>query len=382
MDTLNKHIVISTHYLVYGASQALLDYLNNKKIYIITYVQHPLFINGNSSTVTSYVKGVKTSSKKWFYFSNLSILKFALEIMSNIITGLFMKKSNVFFGFDSLNAFSGIILRFLKKTNFVVYYTIDYVPERFSNSLLNNIYHLFDKFCITYADEVWNVSPRISEGREQKRGLKLTKYPNQRTVPIGIWFDKIKRLPFEKISPHKLFFIGNIQEGSGLQYVIKAIPDILKEIPDFFFLIVGGGDYLPNIQKLVKELRLAKYIKFTGWIIDRNRLDTIMADSALAVALYDKQSNNYTYYADPTKPKDYLSAGLPIIMNDLPHYAYDLEKNKCAIIIESDPVQISNAIIKLLSNSILLQKYRKNALNYIKKYDWNIIFDKEVSRIL
>jgi len=33
-----------------------------------------------------------------------------------------------------------------------------------------------------------------------------------------------------------------------------------------------------------------------------------MKDSAVSIAMYDKEKDTFTYYADPTKLKDYLSA--------------------------------------------------------------------------
>ena len=101
-----------------------------------------------------------------------------------------------------------------------------------------------------------------------------------------------------------------------------------------------------------------------------------MADSALAIAMYDKTKDTFTYYADPTKLKDYLSAGLPILLTDVPFNAQDIQKASCGIIVQYDSKILAKAIIKVLQDEKTLHTYRNNAITYIQKFDWEKIFDR------
>ena len=42
---------------------------------------------------------------------------------------------------------------------------------------------------------------------------------------------------------------------------------------------------------------------------------------------------------------------------------------------------IAQAVIKILKEQNTLKKYRENALNYAKQFDWNKIFSKCLSQI-
>jgi len=383
MDILNKKIIISTHYFVYGAPQALREYLIKSKIDKLIFIAHPLEIDRSRSYIEYVNNGDIIKKHESKLRSNISILNYFIEICLTLIW-LFAngEKFDLFIGVDSLNSFVGLLLKKVGYVRKVVFYTIDYVPNRFNNKLLNYIYHRLDKFCLKNADETWNVSPRIAEGREKLNGLNHVIYNKQRVVPIGVWFDRVKRLPFDQINRCQLLFVGNLLEKQGVQIVFESIPKIIKVIPDFHFLIVGGGEYENILREMVKKKELEKYVTFTGWIKNRKKLDTIMADSAIAIAMYDKTKDNFTYYADPTKLKDYLSAGLPILLTDVPHNAKELEHNKCGIIIDYDVDKVKNAIIDLMKNEFKLKEYRKNAENYIKRFDYNIIFEENLNRIL
>jgi len=98
--------------------------------------------------------------------------------------------------------------------------------------------------------------------------------------------------------------------------------------------------------------------------------------------MYDKEKDRFTYYADPTKLKDYLSTGLPILLTDVPHNARDIENNKCGLIIDYTADRIAEAVIDLMKNEERLKQYRENATNYAKQFDWNIIFKENLERVL
>ena len=103
----------------------------------------------------------------------------------------------------------------------------------------------------------------------------------------------------------------------------------------------------------------------------------MMSESAIAVATYKpekKQLYNFTYYADPTKLKDYLSAGLPLILTDISYNSLEIATKKCGILVQYDKNDIAKAIVKILTNKKVLDEYRNNALVYAKEFDWNVIF--------
>lgn len=382
-DILNKKIIIATHYLVYGAPHALREYLINNKIHKLLFIVHPLQIDSTRSYFEIISDGRVYQKKNFDFRTSVPIVNYFFDLFLTVKWILNNKGCfDLFVGVDSLNCFAGIILKKIGKLKKVIFYTIDYVPKRFNNKILNNIYHWFDKFCLRHADETWNVSKRIAKGRENVKGLRQDVYNKQKVVPIGVWFNKIKRLPFDKINKHQLFFVGYLAKKQGVQLVLEAISDIIKKIPDFHFLIVGGGEYEQVLREKARLMNLERYVTFTGWIKDRDQLDQMMADSALSIAMYNKNLDDLTYYADPTKLKDYLSAGLPILLTDVPHNAYEIQDKKCGIIIDYNKDEIVKAIISLLENENKLREYRKNALDYIRQFDWNVIFKNSLKRVL
>lgn len=62
--------------------------------------------------------------------------------------------------------------------------------------------------------------------------------------------------------------VGRLVERKGQDMVIMALPEIIKEIPDIHYLIVGEGPYRKHLEALVEKLGLDKYVSFAGFVPD------------------------------------------------------------------------------------------------------------------
>ena len=168
MEIENKKIIVATHVYADGPAQALRDYLISSKAARALFIGHPLFYNRmlKGSGYELYEKGER---KKISYpeIKRLpEIIAYFKAVVLNIIWAIrFGKKWDLYVGSNNLNAFSGVVLRWLGIVDKTAYYVIDYTPKRFNNPILNWIYHCLDRFCVKNCDETWNLSARMEQGR-------------------------------------------------------------------------------------------------------------------------------------------------------------------------------------------------------------------------
>lgn len=382
-DIFKKKFIIATHELVYGAPQALRDYLEMEEVDRVTFISHPLLDLNSASYVEIKNKGLERERRVATVHWGGAALNYLAHGIRSILWGLLHgDRADLYVGANPLNAMAGLILKAFGRVDKVVYYTIDFTPVRFGSRLLNWLYHALDRQCVIRSDEVWNVSPQIAIGREKLHGVEALPRDRQTVVPIGVWFNRVRRLPFDQVNPHQLLFLGHLIEKQGVQLVIEAIPSIIRSVPDFQFVIVGGGEYETTLRQVVVDTGVTKHVKFMGWIKDREVVDNLMADSVAAVAAYRHDMASFTAYADPTKLKDYLSAGLPIIMTDVPSNARELEAHGCAVIVDADKDSIARAVVELVTNKRVLKRMRVSAVKYIEEFDWARIFARNLSRVL
>jgi glycosyltransferase involved in cell wall biosynthesis len=384
MDWKNKKFVIATHSELTGPSQNFLEYAIKNEFSKVFFISHPLYpqVMQEGSRWELYEKGKLIRKKETKHEKKRDIFHYFHHMYLDFVWVIRSKeKWDVYLGSDNLNAFCGVFLKWLGKVDKVIYYTIDYVPQRFENNLLNKIYHWIDLFCVKHSDITWNLSPRMVEAREKHDGLNKKFRKKQILVPEGIWLNRIERLPFEEIDKNKVVFVGQLSFRLGIQKAIEAVPYVLKRIPDFKLIIIGKGPNGDKIRKVADNLKLNDSVEFTGFIPDHKDVEKIISKCAIGIAPYSDEEKSLSYYCDPSKTKVYMGCGLPIIMTDIFYNAEEIEKSGAGKIVKYNETDIANAIIEMMSDSEKLKKYKGAAVNYIKELDWQIVFEDALKSI-
>jgi phosphatidylinositol alpha-1,6-mannosyltransferase len=67
--------------------------------------------------------------------------------------------------------------------------------------------------------------------------------------------------------------VGRLQARKGQDMMIRAIPQIIKEIPSFLYAVVGDGEQKQELLQLVEELELQSYVQFLSGISDEKMIE-------------------------------------------------------------------------------------------------------------
>ena len=61
-----------------------------------------------------------------------------------------------------------------------------------------------------------------------------------------------------------LLSVGRLQLRKGHSYVLKALPEVLKTVPDLVYVIASDGEEWDELHRLVDELNLHEAVRFLG----------------------------------------------------------------------------------------------------------------------
>lgn len=365
---MGRYILIVSHTrfnekgeAVHGTASELAPYLEKKNL-PYRYIQHSLF-SGNATRVTDF-KNKKKLVKNYGFAS----LIFPLRILQEFILTAYSvyklrKNSLIYVGIDPLNACAGILMRNLGLVRKVIFYTADYAEKRFSNFLMNFIYHRIDLFCINYADEVWNVSSRITDLR-LKQGVPANK---NFFVPNSPILDA-KRKVRNDYKKHTLVIVTHITKAIDFKSILEAIKNLKKTYKDIELLIIGDGPYRNKLQEKVASLSLGKQVIFTG-PKPHDEVMNLLSTSGVGLAIYTNDFP-WTKFGDSMKAREYLACGLPVIITDVPSTADDIQKAKAGIVIHKSK-EIEKAIEYLFSNTDEYAIMRDNARALARKHDFS-----------
>lgn len=369
-------------------SQNLKSFLLENYNCNILYIYHPMLDMKESYKMSSgfhlYEKNRLSKSRNAFHWELPWPLLYVKDVFYTFFWCLkFRQRFDIYFASGNLNPLAGLILRELDVVKKVVYQSLDYYPIRFSNRFFNWLYFQIDRLCVKFCDETWNVNPFMASARYKKMSMDPKIYNRQFLIPGCIWFYKTKRLPFSKINRNKIVYRGSLLDFMGIDLVIKAIPIILKKIPDLTFEIVGIGKENYKLKTLTKSLNVSKNVIFHGFIKERHQMEKILSDAALGIATFntdilDDKVNN----SDPGKIKDYMLMGMPVITTNALFYHQIISERKCGVVIDYKVEKFAEAVIKLLRNKNTLKKYRQNAIKFIEEFDCYNIYKPNLQRTL
>lgn len=272
-------------------------------------------------------------------------------------------------GAGGFNAVIALVIKMLGRAKKVVFYCIDWMPRRFKNPLLNELYHLLDRLAVIYADRTWNLSARMVEARAQ-RGMATT--PKQMIVPVGIWLKRFKYRTRRSAGKFSIMYMGHVRAGQGLALLMAAWPRIVERYDTATLHIVGDGPLKQPLQARMATTTSADTVIWHGFVPNHRQVEELLCGKDLAVAMYEP--GTFTQYTDPGKLKVYLAAGLPVVMTDIGAMAGVIEQQRAGLVIPYEEMALIEAISTLLSDRESREAMGRAARQIAARYDWEEIF--------
>lgn len=276
------------------------------------------------------------------------------------------------FGLNNLACARGLAARGLGRAGRVIYWAIDFVPERFGDGSLTRSYDRLDALCCRQADARFELSDAALEGRSRRHGLSPVERASARVVPLGAWIDSVPKTAADGWRERRIVFVGSLVERQGVATLIEALALLADREVQFAADIVGQGPLEAELRSSAARLGLEDRVSFHGFVAD-DRLEAILAAASVAVAPYDTDSSSFTRFADPGKLKAYLAAGLPIVTTDVPPNADELATKGGAEITRFEPPSLAESLERSLASEVEWTRRRAAALELARQFDWRTV---------
>ena len=294
---------------------------------------------------------------------------------------LWPERVDGWFGFNNLACARGLLARRLRRAGKVVYWAVDFVPDRFGDNALTRAYDRFDALCCRSADARFELSEAALRGRNERLGLRPEQSARSHVVPVGAWVDRVPVTAEDGWKARRVLYVGHLIRRQGVGLLVEALDLLARRGVDFVAEIAGSGPLEQELREHAARAGLDGRLSFAGFIDDQRGVESFLAGGSVAVAAYDPTDNVLTQHADPSKLKAYLAAGLPIVMTDLPHNAQELEQQAGAELIPFEAGALADAIERALSDGERWQQRRRAALDYARGFDWGALLEQPLSEL-
>lgn len=380
-------VLISTHFNFRteqneDTDSRLANYLKEKVKKVILIAQPFPEYNHRFAYLSIFIKGIRVKHEKFYIPKGPSLLQFLYHILLTYYLLFFKIGVNFDLCIAMENLSFNILypLRFIRRIKRLVYYSIDFVPQRFPNVILNKIYHSLDKSGFKYSDNAW-VMTKEQFNKRSYLGINALSSSPVTIVPIGYDTKKIKINPTPKIDFYNIVYAGALRESAGPELAIKTMPLLIKKYPKIKLTIIGSGKDSDKLQKLIKNLKLGHFVDFKGYIANFYNLTDILSKASIGLAPYKPIRESFSYFSDPSKLKLYMCCGLPVITTDMTTMSKQISKTLSGLIINYSEEALADAISYLLDNKKRYQSYKNAAIKLSKQFDIESILDNAIKKI-
>lgn len=192
---------------------------------------------------------------------------------------------------------------------------------------------------------------------------------------------------------------GMLSKNKGVEYAIRALPDIVAKYPNVVYLVLGethpivrkseGEEYRNFLTSEVRRLGLEEHVKFYNKYLTLDEIVTFLkaTDVYISPSVDMKQSVSGTLsYA--------LGCGRPIVSTSSEYAKYLINSNMGILVKPKSDVAIRNAIFQVLEDSqwvqyLSAQAYEKSrhmvwpnvAASYMKLYKRFVDFGEEEKKL-
>ena len=226
------------------------------------------------------------------------------------------------------------------------------------------LYKAIDKIVCRYF-----VSCLIAVSRDISGHLERT-FPGKTIIHISNCIDERRLVPTTAREEKRLELglrpsefvigtVGRLNPVKGTEYLIRAVPEIVKRREDVRVLVVGDGPLRGDLEALVQFLGLEKTVTFLGW-----RDDSVDIINALDLFVLPSLHEGM-----PTVLLEAMFLGIPVVASATGGIPETVADGWNGLLVEPrSELSLSEKCIRVISHPHSANKRAKNAMQDVYKY--------------
>lgn len=234
-------------------------------------------------------------------------------------------------------------------------------------------------------DQLAELSTRMVVMTERSRDMLRTVY-NVPDGKIDLIVHGIPDRPFADPNVRKDQFgvdgrhvgltFGLLSPNKGIEHVLQALPDVIREVPDFVYLILGathpslvrteGERYRISLERMAKELGIQKHVIFYNRFVELDELTEFIGAADLYITPYLNAAQAVSgtlAYA--------FGCGQAVISTPYWHAEELLADDRGVLVPFADSAAISRGMIALLKDDPRRNAMRKRAYTLGRAMTWS-----------
>ncbi len=177
----------------------------------------------------------------------------------------------------------------------------------------------------------------------------------------------------KKTDGNIILFSGRLVARKGFSDLIKAMPIILRQVPDAKLFFAGHGN-IDEGQKLARELGVLDNVKFLGWVTGREKEGLLNRTTVFCLPSYGE--------GVPMSMLEAMSFRIPVVVTPVGGILDVVKDGDNGILVDPGDIEsVANGIIKLLDSKELQGTYSQRAFEMVRREFWPEVISEKLRAV-
>jgi len=159
-------------------------------------------------------------------------------------------------------------------------------------------------------------------------------------------------------------FIGSFYAYEGLDLLLDALPELIRQRPDARLLLVGGGPQEANLRQQAERLGLSEYVIFTGRVPHQ---EVSRYYDLINILAYPRHPMRLTELVTPLKPLEAMAQGQLFVASDVGGHKELIEHGQTGILFKAgDRDALTGALLELLNDRQRWPELKANGRHFVE----------------
>jgi glycosyltransferase involved in cell wall biosynthesis len=185
----------------------------------------------------------------------------------------------------------------------------------------------------------------------------------------------LSKMPVKEKKPTFLF-VSRLVKMKGIERVIAAFSEIVRDLPDAQLWLIGGGEesYVQKLQEEIQRHGLEKQVVFWGFVPRQKKLE-LMSKAHILLHASIKEGWGLVVI-------EAASQATPAVVYNVAGLKDSVRHGETGIVIKNNkPEEMGKQAVKLYNDKKRYKKFQKNCLKWAGSLKWDEIVQESIQLI-
>ncbi len=160
-----------------------------------------------------------------------------------------------------------------------------------------------------------------------------------------------------------ILVLGRVEFYKRIDLVLHALVRVHRALPSARVLVVGDGRARERLEKLSERLGLEPYVRFTGFVPDREKVELIRSAHVVANTS-EKEGWGLTVL-------EANACGVPAVASDVPGLRDAVRHEETGLLVpHGDVERLAEALLRVLQDYALRDRLSRAAVAWAQSFSW------------